>query len=335
MGHAKSLTGDVHLKRGVFFLVPFFLLAQFWCTLRIASRQQAEIVHTHWVLPNGLAGAWVSRTLRVPLAISLHGSDIFVAQRNRIFGWVARWVFRQAAVITACSGDLQHSAIALGASLDKIHLIAWGADPVRFHPAVTPLNRSDFGLTRDDIVLVALGRIVPKKGFDVLVRALPSLLQAHPYVHVLIGGGGAQRDQLRHLAADLGVLGHLHLPGRIPWDSVPGFLAMGDIFVLPSVRDAAGNLDGLPTVLLEALALGKPVVATRIGGVPLVIEDGVNGVLCPPSDASALSRAIALVLEDGSLRAQLGQAARLSVEEHFNWLEVTRRIASLFEAATS
>jgi glycosyltransferase involved in cell wall biosynthesis len=271
--------------------------------------------------------------LRIPLAISLHGSDVFVAQRNRIFGWVARWVFQQAAVITACSEDLRRGAIDLGASADKIHVVAWGADPARFHPAVAPLDRAGFGLANDDVVLVALGRIVPKKGFDVLVRALPSLLQSHPDVQVLIGGDGFQRDQLRRLAASLGVSEHLHLPGRIPWDKVSAFLNMGDVFVLPSVRDAAGNLDGLPTVLLEALALAKPVVATRIGGVPLVIEDGVNGILCPPGDSDMLCLAITSLLEDRSLQARLGRAARASVEEHFNWLEVARCFAVLFERA--
>lgn len=333
MGHARSLAGDMHLKLAVFFLLPFFLLAQFWSALRVAGRQRAEIVHAHWVLPNGLVGAWVARALRIPLAISLHGSDVFVAQRNRIFGWVARWVFRQATVVTACSEDLRRGAVALGALADKVHIIAWGADPARFHPAVAPFDRADFGLAGDDIVLVALGRIVPKKGFDVLVQALPSLLASHPGVQVLIGGDGFQRDQLCHLATSLGVSDYLHLPGRIPWDRVPAFLNMGDIFVLPSVRDAAGNLDGLPTVLLEALALGKPVVASGIGGVPLVIEDGVNGMLCPPGDSDALSQATASLLEDSSLRARLGQAARLSVEERFNWLDVARNFVALFERA--
>jgi glycosyltransferase involved in cell wall biosynthesis len=333
MGHAKSLAGDIHFKPGVFFLLPFFLLAEFWSALQLARQQQAEIVYAHWVLPNGFVGAWVAQVLRVPLAISLHGSDIFVARSNRVLGWVVRRVFRQAAVITSCSEELRRVAIKLGASPDKVHIVAWGADPVRFHPAVTPLNRSDFGLTGDDIVLVALGRIVPKKGFDVLVQAMPSLLRFCPRVHVLIGGDGFQMEQLLRLAEELGVSDHFHLPGRIPWDRAPDFLAMGDIFILPSVRDVAGNLDGLPTVLLEALALGKPVVAARIGGVPLVIEDGVNGILSPPGDAGALSRAIALIIKDGSLRTQLGRAARISVEERFNWLGVARCIASLFEAA--
>jgi glycosyltransferase involved in cell wall biosynthesis len=333
IGHARSLADDARLRPAVFLMLPFFLLMQLVTGLRVARRQRAEMIHAHWVLPNGLVGALLSRTLRIPLAISLHGSDIFVARRSPIFGRVTGWVLQQAAVVTACSDDLRQGALDLGAKSDNVHLIAWGADPDRFHPSITPADRSRYGLEDDDLVLIALGRIVSKKGFDILVRALPALVQSHPYVQVLIGGDGAQRGQLRHLAEKLSVSDHLHLPGRIDWDHVPHFLAMGDIFVLPSVLDAVGNLDGLPTVLLEALALGKPVVATAIGGIPLVIEDGVNGMLCPSSSTDALGQTINKLIQGDRLRAQLGQAARLSVERHFNWLEVARQFTALFEPA--
>lgn len=333
MGHANSLVDDARLKSGAFFLLPFFLLAQFQAAFRIALRQEAELIHTHWVLPNGVVGVWLSRMLGIPLAVSLHGSDIFVAQRNTVFSRVAWRVFQEASVITACSDGLRRKAINIGASPDKIHLIAWGADPVRFNPAVTALDRSKFGLTGEDVLLIALGRIVPKKGFDVLVRSLPSLLSLCPQAQMLIGGDGAQRDELRRLAESLGISDRVHFPGRIPWDQVPGFLNMGDIFVLPSVHDAAGNVDGLPTVLLEAMGCGKPIVATTVGGVPLVIEDQVNGLLCPPGDPGALSQTLARIIEDDSLRAQLGQEARSSVEERFNWSEVAQKMVMLFQQA--
>jgi glycosyltransferase involved in cell wall biosynthesis len=332
MGHGRSLAGDTRLKPSTLVLLPFFLLAQFWSAFRVARKQQAQIIHAHWVLPNGLVGAWVARILGIPLAISLHGSDIFVAQGTRAFGRVAGWVFRQAAVVTACSEDLRQGALGLGATPQKVHLEPWGADPRRFSPDVQPLDGSRFGLNQDTVILIALGRIVAKKGFNILVQALPTVLERNPQVQLLIGGDGDQREVLVELAAKLGVRGHVHLPGQISWDNVPAFLAMGDIFVLPSVRDAAGNVDGLPTVLLEALALGKPVVATRIGGVPLVIEDGMNGILCPPGDTHALTEAISTLLGDTALQARLREAARISVEEQFNWSEVARRFATLFEA---
>ncbi len=335
VGHARSLVGDQRFRPGVFLLLPFFVAAEFLAGLRVARRQHADIIHAHWVLPNGLLAAWVAAVLRIPLAVSLHGSDVFVALRNPLFGRVAGWVFRRAAVVTACSEELAQAALRLGADPGKVHLVAWGADPGRFHPAVPPTDRRRFGLTADDTVLVCLGRIVPKKGFDVLLRALPAILRAAPATHVLIGGDGPQREELGRLAAELGVAEHVHFAGQIPWDQVAAFLAAGDIFLLPSVRDAAGNLDGLPTVLLEAMALGKPVVASRIAGVPLVIEDGVNGLLCPAGDADALAAAVAGLLADPPRREALGRAGRRSVEERFNWREVARRFVALFGDAAA
>lgn len=333
MGHGRSLAGDNQLRLGAYLLLPFFLLSGFWAALRVARRQKAEIIHAHWVIPGGLTGALVARILGIPLAVSLHGSDIFVAQQRRQFGWVAGWVFERAAVVTACSQHLRKGALRLGAAPDRVHLVAWGADPERFHPGVPTMDRSRVGLSPDDVILVALGRIVPKKGFDVLVRAMPPLVEAYPYVHLIIGGDGSQRAGLADLAVSLGIADHVHLPGRIPWNDVPAFLAMGDIFVLPSVRDASGNEDGLPTVLLEALSLGQPVVASRIGGVPLVVKPGENGILCPSGNTEALSQAIAGLVGDDRLRARLGEAARASVQEQFNWTEVAGRFAALFTNA--
>jgi glycosyltransferase involved in cell wall biosynthesis len=319
----------MRLRSGVLVLLPFFLLRALLLQIKISRSWSPDVIHAHWVLPGGLIGALIARLLRIPLMVSLHGSDVFMATRKPLFGWVATWVLKQASVITACSEDLRQGALKLGADPDRVHLVAWGADPSRFSPDVPALNRDAFSLGADDLVLISLGRMVAKKGFDVLVCALPALVDAYPQLYLLIGGDGDQKGSLEKLAEDLDVLDRVRFPGRISWNDVPAFMAMGDLFVLPSVRDAEGNIDGLPTVLLEAMACGKPVVATKIGGVPLVIEDGVNGLLCRPGDVEALKRTISRVVEDVSLRERLGRRARASVESDYNWLEVARRISEL------
>jgi len=330
MGHAKALAGDTRLRPGSFLLLPAFLLAEYRATLAVARRQRAEVIHAHWALPNGLVGAQVAQRLGVPLALSLHGSDMFVAMRYRPFGRVAGYVLRRAAVITACSPELQAAAVRLGADPARVHLVPWGADPTRFHPAVPPLGRRAVGIPEDGPVIAALGRLVPKKGFAVLIQALPGILKKHPAAHLVIGGMGQQQAELAALAERLGVAEHLHLPGAIPWQDVAAFLTLADVFVVPSVRDAAGNLDGLPTVLLEAMAAGRTVVATRLAGMPLVIEHGHNGLLCEAGAPAPLAQAINCVLDDPGERARLGRAARAAVEQRFNWREVARCFTALF-----
>lgn len=334
MGHARALHGDARLRPGAFLLLPFFLVRYFVVAFSAIRQVRPDIIHAHWVLPSGLIGALVGSIFHVPVAISLHGSDMFLARKTRAFGGVARWVFRRAAVTTACSAALRQGALDLGADPAATYLVTWGADPERFSPATPPLARTAFGLGAADLIVLSLGRVVPKKGFDVLIRALPLLLSSCPSVNLIIGGDGTELSSLQQLVAELNLSQRVHFPGRITWDDVPSFLAMGDIFVLPSVRDALGNMDGLPTVLLEAMALGKPVVATDIAGVPLVLEDGVNGLLCRAGDAAALAETIARVVHDGALRERLARNARAAVEVQHNWLAVARRLSDLFSGVS-
>ncbi len=331
MGHAKALANDTRFRKGVFLLSPLFFVMQLLMTLRVARRQKCDLVYAHWVVPGGIVGAWAARLLGVPLIVSLHGSDVFVAQRNRLLGRLARNVFGQAAVITACSPALREGALALGAPESRIHLVPWGANPIKFSPDVRPLDRAVFGLSESDDIVMSLGRLVPKKGFDVLVQVLPHLLPKYPALHVVIGGEGGERERLQLLAQTLGVSDHVHLVGSILWHQVPSFLTMGNIFALPSILDPTGNLDGLPTVLLEAMASGRAVVASRIAGVPLVIRNGSNGLLCSPGDIEEWAETISRVLEDEALCQKLGYEARRSVVENLNWITVTRNILTALE----
>jgi glycosyltransferase involved in cell wall biosynthesis/ubiquinone/menaquinone biosynthesis C-methylase UbiE len=314
VGHARSLENDERLRPLVLLLLPGFLLMALVTLLRVARR--ADVIHAHWVLPNGLVAAFVSAVTGAPFVVSLHGSDIFLARRVRPFGIVAGWVLRRAARITACSPELKESALALGAS--AVDLLPWGADPAIFHPVER----------HGPLVVTALGRLVAKKGFDVLVDAWPVVAERFPEARLVIGGGGAMGGELARRAVP-----SIELRGQVRWDEAPAFLATGDIFVLPSRRDSRGNVDGLPTVLLEAMSCGAAVVASDIGGVALVVENGHNGVLVPPGDGAALAGALCALAADPERRRRLGEAARQSVVAELNWAAISGRLAEMLDEA--
>lgn len=334
MGHAQSLDADVRLRPLTYILLPLFLLSAFFHLWRLTGRQRSEVIHVHWVVPNGPVAAWVARLRGIPFVISLHGSDIYVAGKNRLFAAVARWTFGQAAGVTACSNELRSRAIDLGAP-QNIQLIAWGADPELFSPE----HRSDRILGRgretiaDPITIAALGRLVHKKGFDKLLAAVPEIVKCCPEAKIVIGGSGPLQTALHQQALDLGIEDHVAFAGRIPWNDVPGFLASADIFVLPSLHDRFGNVDGLPTVVPEAMASGLPIVASDIGGVNLLINHGQNGLLVPAGDVKALVEAIKPLLRDREMRRQMGSAARNDVVHRFNWKNVGKQLISIFEVA--
>jgi glycosyltransferase involved in cell wall biosynthesis len=333
MGHARALREDVKLNPIAFVLLPFFLIAAFFKLMSVTQEQKSQIIHVHWVLPNGFIAAIVAGLRKIPFVISLHGSDIYVAKRYRLFGYVAKWIFHRATAVTACSPELNENAITLGAS-NGISLIPWGADPTVFRPTFNKSTiRQKFGWEDNDFIVVALGRMVPKKGFKTLIDLLPKIADRIPKFRLAIGGDGPLRNTLRRQAEELRVTGYVSFPGSIPWGLVPDFLAAADIFVLPSVRDKHGNVDGLPTVLLEAMGCGIAVIASDIGGVRLVVNDNHNGLLVPAGDVEAITNAIICLAEDPRKREILGEAARKSIEEQFNWRSIAERIISILEQA--
>jgi glycosyltransferase involved in cell wall biosynthesis len=331
MGHARALEADVRLRPLAFFLLPFYLLAAFISLWRVTGQQKSDVIHVHWVLPNGPVAACVAGLRHIPFLVSLHGSDIYVAHKNIIFGKVARWVFRRSAAVTACSPELREGALSLGAP-ENTRLLAWGADPDIFSPKRRSNNyRQLNGWTEEETIISSLGRFVHKKGFDRLVTAWGNIQQRHPAVRLVLGGDGLLRHELERQAIQLGVSERVNFPGRISWDEVPDFLAASDIFVLPSIRDAQGNMDGLPTVLLEAMASGVAVIASRLGGVPLVIESGKNGLLVTPGDNQELSLVLERLISHPEERQSLAREARLNVENIFNWENVAQIFIGMME----
>jgi glycosyltransferase involved in cell wall biosynthesis len=182
-------------------------------------------------------------------------------------------------------------------------------------------------------VVLALGRLVYKKGFEYLIQAAGPILAAHPEARIVIAGGGDLAAPLARQVAAAGLTGRVLLPGPVARDLVPLYMGGADVFVLPSVVDQYGNVDGLPNSLLEALASGVAVVASRVAGVPLAVQDGQNGLLVPPADPAALATAVIRLLDSPELRARFGAAGRARVEHDLNWDHVALRFEQLYTAA--
>jgi glycosyltransferase involved in cell wall biosynthesis len=174
---------------------------------------------------------------------------------------------------------------------------------------------------------------VGKKGFDVLVRAMPVVLQSHPDARCVIAGDGPEGPALRDLAARLGMERQILFPGVVPWSQVSEVLALSELFVVPSVHDQ-GNLDGLPTVVLEAMAAGRPIVASEVAGIPLVVRDGETGLLVPERDPVALAGAICRLLAHPDLGHSFGNTARARVEQELNWEQVALHMATMYRSAS-
>lgn len=331
-GYAAGLRADVSLKGAAWLAAPLALTAGWFKALRVAQKRRATVMHGHWVVPGGVIAAAARPAL--PLVVSLHGSDVFVAERTALARHAARQVFQRAGFVTACSQDLARRAVALGAAADRLEVVPYGVDAARFTPApdARETARRQLGLPPATPLLVAAGRLVRKKGFEYLIDALPLIDSASP-AHLVLAGGGDLAEELRARARAAGVADRVHFLGDLPQDEVAGWFAAADVAVVPSVRDDSGNVDGLPNTVLEALASAAPLVTTAAGGIANVVENGRTGVIVPERDPGALATALAELLRDPRRRVALGLAGRTLVERRFGWETAAERFEAAYDHA--
>ena len=328
-GYAGGLRADTAVRGAAWLAAPFALTAGWLAARRVAARHQATIMHGHWVIPGGLLAAYASPSR--PLVISLHGSDVFVAERNGVARQAAKAAFARAGWVTACSDDLRTRAIALGARADRIETVPYGVDTIRFKPDADARAaiRRELGIG-DAPLVVSAGRLVRKKGFEFLIDAGRHLGDIADLT-IAIAGDGDLRDELASRPPPPGV--RIRLLGNRSQDEIARLCAAADVIAVPSIKDDFGNVDGLPNFALEALASATPVVATRAGGLPQAIADGRTGRLVPERDAAALAAAIRALLAHTEDGRRLGAAARADVTERFGWGETAARFEAAYERA--
>jgi glycosyltransferase involved in cell wall biosynthesis len=280
--------------------------------LRLIRRERPAIVHTH-TSKAGFIGRLAAAIARVPAVIHQPHGHVFYGyygqRRTAVFNALerraARWTDR---IITLTDrGAAEHLARGIGRA-SQYAAVPSGV-PIADLRAAAPARdaaRGRLGLDPRAFVVLGLGRLVPIKGFDLLVRALPAVAAQVPAAQVVLVGDGAERGHLDGLTAALGVTGRLRLAGALTDVTTP--LAAADVLAVPSRNEGMGR------VIVEAMALGVPVVAAAVGGIPDVVTDGECGRLVAPEDVDALATALIELGRDAALRAKLGEAGPARAE---------------------
>ena len=280
--------------------------------LRLIRRERPAIVHTH-TSKAGFIGRLAAVIARVPAVIHQPHGHVFYGyyspRRTAVFTALerqaARWTDR---IVTLTDrGAAEHLARGIGRAAQYV-AVPSGVPTAELRAAAPTRTeaRARLGLDLDTFVVVGLGRLVPIKGFDLLVRALPAVAAQIPSTRVVLVGDGAERGRLDALACALGVGARLDLAGEV--FGVTTHLAAADVLAVPSHNEGMGR------VMVEAMALRIPVVATAVGGIPDVVVDGECGRLVAPEDADAFSAALIELGRDEALRRKFGEAAEVRAE---------------------
>lgn len=301
-------------------LVPGFLFGLGWSLLRLHRTTRPDVIHAHWLLPQGLLAACLPGAAPVPLVVTSHGADLFALRAGPLAA-LKRFVVGRAAAVTVVSDAMREELRRIGANVSKVEVRPMGVD---FRERFSP----DPGVQRSRDEILFVGRLVEKKGLRHLVDAMPAILSARPSAFLTVAGFGPELGPLRAQAERLGLAGKVRFAGAVSQDALPALYRRAAVCVAPFIQAASGDREGLGLVVVEAAACGCPVVVSDVPAVRQVFEHGDGAALVPPGNVAALAEAVVETL------AGMGPAiptpklhARL--EERFGWPGVARGYAAL------
>jgi len=319
--YATKPGGSAGLQPGCDRLMPFVEVlpgtdvAQQGAALaeRLADRS-VDAIHGYFAHAPAAVAESASARLSLRFGFSVHAKDARKVEKAILVARAGR-----ASCVVACNHDVARELLDGGA---PAHLVPHGVDLDRF-PA-TPASPTP-GLR-----VLAVGRLVPKKGFDVLIDAIAATGNG---ITLRIVGDGPERDALHARVAQNGVAGRVTLAGACTHTTLPAEYSKADVVVVPSVVDASGDRDGLPNVVLEAMASGRPVVGTDVGAIGAAVEHGRTGLLVPAGSPRAIAESLETLAADVALRRTLGRRARVLAEARYDLDACVDRFARLLEAA--
>ena len=295
-------------------------------TVRLCRNLRPAIWHAH-EYKSTLLGLIARQFCKMKLVTTAHGW-VSMKKRCEQYARLEKRVLRYYDAVLAVSDDIYDECQRWGVSKDRCYLVRNAIDVDDFRRDADPVTaRSRFPFTARGFLIGAMGRLAEEKGFDLLIKAVAQLIRRGHDISLWIAGEGDQRESLSRLIWALGVQDRVQLVGHI--SQPKAFFEALDLFVLSSYRE------GLPNVVLEAMAMEVPVVSTRVAGVPSLIRDGESGILVPIGSEKALHDAMAALIEDAPLRTMLSASARATLERSFCFKKRMQAVAAVYDAVLS
>jgi glycosyltransferase involved in cell wall biosynthesis len=309
-------------------LVPMFILGELLLTIKLLRSNTYDVIHAHWIIPQGLVALLARPFARVPpvLVATSHGGDLF-ALKGRLLARLKQWITQRADHLTVVSSTMKTKAIEQGLKDEgDISVIPMGADS---HSMFSPPPE---GSTREGLLFV--GRLVDKKGVEYLIRSLPGVLEKHPGETLAIIGSGPLQETLMDLCSQLGISERVTFHGSLINTEIPKYLRAAAVTIFPSVVADDGDQEGTPVAIMEALACECAIIVSDYPGARDIIEDGTNGYIVDQKSPDQIANRINMLLEKPETRQAIGKAARQCVQQRYDWQVIGKSFLSLFKALT-
>lgn len=294
----------------------------------IVKEFQPHILHAYDATPDGYAGLLLQRRYHLPLVCSLLGADVNVYPHYKpLTHKLTQKVIAEVDQLVAVSRTLKEAAKALAQPKREIRVIYMGCDTeaFRFDETARGQVRKLLDISSHEMIILFIGRLVEAKGIFELIEAFSQIQSQQPQTHLVFVGDDRDRARLENQVRQKKLDGAIHFVGVRPHDEMPGWLSAADLLVLPS------HNEGLPNVVIEAMACSIPVVATNVGGIPEVVEDEKSGLLIKKGDINSLIIAINDLLKDGEKRKKMGACGRSCIEQNFSWQRNAKALRELYD----
>lgn len=300
----------------------------FGTSLWLAVTNRFDAIHAGRALPEGLVAWLVARLTGRPVVIYAHGEELTGWGKGKKYRAMC-FALKSANRVIANSDFTRETLVHMGVEPKRIEIIHPGVDIERFRPGLPYEDlRAGLGLGPDARLVLSVGRLSRRKGFDSVIRCLPDLLHAGLDVHYAIIGIGEDDAYLKALAEQTGVSDRVHFLGHVPMEDLPRWYNACDLFVLAN-RDIAGDTEGFGIVFLEAAACGKAAIAGKAGGTGSAVIEGVTGIRVDANSSQSLLVALSRILRDDGAREQFGRAGRQRTAELLSWQAVAERTQAL------
>lgn len=305
-------------------LLPTFVLVQAWRTWRVLRTRRVDVIHAHWLLPQGLIAMVLSKLSRrrPGVVVTSHGADLFALQ-GKLLNALKRLVVRKASAVTVVSEAMRAELARIG-SIVEVKVQPMGVDlKERFAPD------SSYTRSLDEILFV--GRLVEKKGLRYLIDAMPQILERHPSAFLTVIGFGPEEASLREQAKSLHLQEKIRFAGAVPQTELPECYRRAAVFAAPFVKTSTGDQEGLGLVSLEATGCGCPVVISDLPVTRNILSENPGCIRVPPGDSLALSNAISDVLTQRELHLHGIGKQRARVIKSFDWGAVSLAYEAILE----
>jgi len=282
----------------------------------------------------GISVSMAAHNFKIPYVVTAHGTEVLIARERFYRKRIALHVFRHAQLVLSDSDYTRRLLTDLGVADNKIKVTPLGIDPDHFLP--DPVGVSNL-VRRHDLegkkVILTLARLTPRKGQDVMIRALPKVLEAVPSAVYVIAGSGEDEQRLRKLVADLGLETHVIFAGYVDDTEKAAYYHVCDLYVMLS-RQEGHFVEGFGLTLLEAGVCAKPVVAGQHGGVPESVVEGQTGLLVDPRSTEEVAAAVIRVLSDEQFARKMGDNARRRILQEKTWSHTAKIVIEAFQGIT-